>query len=179
MRLLIFDHFFNQDIDALMYARPDHEIRIIPCSSLTSLASFYFHPRVFEGLAEYHKEEYWHDRETWASKIDKIMELIYSRFHFDAFVLPSDTYFYIRAAIEWARGKGIPCIVVQKETSISSWVMETHAEELKVLFPVISDVMTVCSERHKAFWIQAGTASDRIVVSGQPRFDFYSQPERW
>jgi hypothetical protein len=39
--------------------------------------------------------------------------------------------------------------------------------------------MTVCSERHKRFWVRAGGALDRIVVTGQPRFDFYWHSSEW
>jgi hypothetical protein len=39
--------------------------------------------------------------------------------------------------------------------------------------------MTVCSERHRSFWLGAGADSERVTVTGQPRFDFYLQPARW
>src|SRR5262249_15163405 len=46
-------------------------------------------------------------------------------------------------------------------------------------FPFISDYLMVCSERSKRFWQVAGAAEDKIEVTGQPRFDFYRQPELW
>jgi len=38
----------------------------------------------------------------------------------------------------------------------------------------MSDFMTVCSQRHKDFWIKAGADPKRISVTGQPRFDLYA-----
>jgi CDP-glycerol glycerophosphotransferase (TagB/SpsB family) len=37
----------------------------------------------------------------------------------------------------------------------------------------MSDFMTVCSERHKEFWVKSGANPDLIRVTGQPRFDIY------
>jgi hypothetical protein len=34
--------------------------------------------------------------------------------------------------------------------------------------------MTVCSERHKRFWVVAGANPELIEVTGQPRFDIYA-----
>jgi hypothetical protein len=39
--------------------------------------------------------------------------------------------------------------------------------------------MTVCSERHAAFWLRAGAEPASLVVTGQPRFDFYLRPDSW
>src|SRR5262249_48652407 len=36
--------------------------------------------------------------------------------------------------------------------------------------------MTVCSERHREFWMRAGADGDRVEVTGQPRFDVYATP---
>src|SRR3954469_3942277 len=35
--------------------------------------------------------------------------------------------------------------------------------------------MTVCSERPPGLWLPAGADPERVVVTGQPRFDFYAK----
>ena len=55
-------------------------------------------------------------------------------------------------------------------------VMEHHSRDLAAHIPFMSSVMTVCSERHREFWIRAGTDPDRDIVTGQPRFDVYFDP---
>jgi hypothetical protein len=93
--------------------------------------------------------------------------------------MPSDTFFYVRAAPAAAHELGIPFIVAQKETTISEHTMRMHAESVRCHAPPLADLMTVCSERHKEFWLRAGGDPERIVVTGQPRFDFYLMPHRW
>jgi hypothetical protein len=63
---------------------------------------------------------------------------------------------------------------VQKETTISPMVMEVHANEVGKSVPFMSDLMTVCSDRHRDFWLRSGTPPDKVRVTGQPRFDRYS-----
>ena len=52
--------------------------------------------------------------------------------------------------------------------------MHVFSEEVKAQAPFVSDYMTVCSERQKAFWVRAGARAERIEVTGQPRFDIYA-----
>ena len=51
---------------------------------------------------------------------------------------------------------GVPVVVVQKETTISEATMQTHSAEMRDAAPFIADHMTVCSERHRQFWVRAG-----------------------
>jgi hypothetical protein len=69
--------------------------------------------------------------------------------------------------------------VVQKETGVSAKSLEHHAPEMLRWFPFKGSWMTTCSRRSAEFWIQCGAERDRISVTGQPRFDFYRQPELW
>lgn len=57
--------------------------------------------------------------------------------------------------------------------------MEAESARLAKKYPFISDHMTVNSLRQKQFWMRAGAKEEMITVTGQPRFDFYKQPERW
>jgi hypothetical protein len=90
------------------------------------------------------------------------------------FIVPSDSFFYLRPLIEQFRTAGVPTAVVQKETTISPMTMATHSEAVRRLVPPIGDVMTVCSERHREFEIRCGADPDTVIVTGQPRFDVYA-----
>ncbi|TAK34785.1 MAG: hypothetical protein EPO21_08430 [Chloroflexota bacterium] len=179
MRLLVFDHYFAHDIEALAHAAPYDEIGQLFVTRVVNLAQYYFPPDAFEGLTGPYKPAYVANHEKWARRVCRLMAAIRRKFVFDAFVLPSDTYFYIRPAIRWAQANGIPCIIVQKETSVSPWTLDVHSTQMGTYYPFIADAMAVCSERHKSFWLRAGAPAEKISVTGQPRFDFYSQPERW
>jgi CDP-glycerol glycerophosphotransferase (TagB/SpsB family) len=38
--------------------------------------------------------------------------------------------------------------------------------------------MTVCSERHRDYWLRAGARKEDMTITGQPRFDFYAEPRQ-
>jgi hypothetical protein len=131
------------------------------------------------GLEEYCKPEYERHRKHWAMAARGPLHELYNLFPFDVIISPSDTFYYIRAVVRIAEKMGIPFIVVQKETTRPPHFMEVVSKQVGELFPFISDYMTVCSQRHKDFWLAAGALNDKIEVTGQPRFDFYRQPKQW
>jgi hypothetical protein len=57
--------------------------------------------------------------------------------------------------------------------------MDIYARAVGEYFPFASDYMTVCSDRQKQFWLNAGAAPERIQVTGQPRFDLYVDAKNW
>ncbi len=179
MKFLIIDHLFAQDIDALRQAPGGHEFKIVDYSVLSRLAHKILPPPVFFGLEEYNRPEYFRARQAFAVKAAKRLTKIYRTFPFDAVISPSDTIFYLRPWVAAAREMGVPFIVLQKETTISPFTMDAHAQETGRTFPFISDLMLVCSDRHKQFWLNAGAPADKIIVTGQPRFDLYLQPGKW
>ena len=93
---------------------------------------------------------------------------------------PTSSSTYVRAAPEACHRLGVPFFVAQKETTISPETMESHAERVRRYAPPIADRMTVCSERHRQFWLRSGADPAAVEVTGQPRFDFYAGlgPER-
>lgn len=180
MRILALDHYFGLDIDALEYAaRGMYEFKRVSYQYFRDKATRYFPPAVFDGFGEYHKPIYEEARRKWANVARRSLFELYLVYRFDIIISPSDTFFYIRDVIQAAKELGVPFVVVQRETVISPDTMSFFAEETGRLFPFISDHMAVCSQRHKEFWLRAGARSDRIEVTGQPRFDFYKHPEQW
>ena len=56
--------------------------------------------------------------------------------------------------------------------------MEEHSQEMRVEAPFLADWMTVCSARHREFWMRAGADGALVEVTGQPRFDIYARGAR-
>jgi hypothetical protein len=180
VRFLVLDHHFAQDIDALRRAAGDRlELDLMPYDLLRSEALRVLPEEVGSGLEAFARPEIEGARRRYAAILREILEDRFTSTPFDALVMPSDTFFYVRSAHEPAHALGVPLLVAQKETTISEHTMDEHAEQIRRFSPPLADRMTVCSERHKSFWVRAGCEQKRIVVTGQPRFDFYSDPSGW
>lgn len=180
IRALVVDHHFAQDLQELVRVGHEFEFRKISPIYFAKKARRFLPEQVFAGsLTEFTKDVYSKNRALWARAARIALRRVYILFPFDVLVSPSDTFFYLRDVVAACRELGIPFVVVQKETTISPATMEYHSRELKTHFPFIGDLMTVCSERHKEFWVRAGTDPSLIRVTGQPRFDFYSDKKRW
>jgi hypothetical protein len=180
VRFLVLEHHSDQDLDALRRATgEDLELDVIPYDLLRSEALRVLPEEVATGLEGFRKPELEDSRRRYAAILREILEDCFTASPFDAVVMPSDTFFYVRSAPAVAHALGVPFLVAQKETTISEYTMREHAEKIRRFAPPLADRMTVCSERHKRFWVRAGGAGERIVVTGQPRFDFYRRPSEW
>ena len=176
MRILAFDHFFWQDLDELsLFAEPEHEVIRISYQRWHQVARRFFPASAFDGISNAYQadmSECWAKYEVWVRKETAWMMNAYSP---NLFVTPSDVFFYLRPFITAFKEFGLKTFVLQKETTISPLVMEVHSAEIGRYVPFMSDFMTVCSDRHKEFWLRAGAESDLISVTGQPRFDIYKR----
>lgn len=173
LRVLALDHYFDQDLRALE-AHRHLEVRRFPYQRLRSRAVRVMGREVGRGLHNYNRVDLAGARGRYAAWLLREVRNLYLERAFDVMVLPSDTFFYVRTLPAAAHRLGVPVAVVQKETSISSATMETFSSEVRTEAPFVSDLMTVCSERQRDFWIRAGTPGHRIVITGQPRFDIYA-----
>jgi len=181
VRLLIVDHFFGQDIDALRHAAAEHELRVVSPDLLGAVARKMFPASVFsDSLGEtYARPEYALARQRYEARASSILQSLYCAYPFDALIIPSDTIVYLRACIPAAHQMGIPVIVLNKETTISPHTLTAEARVIGEFLPFISDRLLVCSENNRRFWLNAGADARRLFVTGQPRFDLYRQPSRW
>jgi hypothetical protein len=175
MRILAFDHFFWQDLDELsLIAEPEHEVIRISYQRWHQVARKFFPTSAFDGISNAYQadmSECWKKYEAW---VRKETAWIMSAYRPNLFVTPSDVFFYLRPFITAFKEFGLNTFVMQKETTISPLVMDMHSVEIGRYVPFMSDFMTVCSERHKEFWLRAGVRSDLVAVTGQPRFDIYA-----
>ena len=173
-RFLFFDHFFYQDINEMVEnLNYPEQIFVIPASRWHSMAWKVFPKVAFESYSSAFSagfESFW---ATFEELVAKEVEWIMACYRPTLFVLPSDTFFYIRPFITEFEKYGVKTFVLQKETTISSFDMEISSLEIRDHCPFMSVHMAVCSQRHKDFWIRAGADPQQITVSGQPRFDYY------
>jgi hypothetical protein len=180
MKVLAIDHHFTQDLEALSYvSRERHEMRFLPADYFGWQARRYFPESVWSGLSEYHQPRYEAARQQWRDRATQILHELYRIFAFDLVIAPADTFFYIRDFRAAARQLGVPFIIVLKETTVPPIQMQREVFEVREFFPFVSDFLCLCSDRAKAFWLQAGAPESRVAVTGQARFDYYRQPERW
>lgn len=178
MKVLIIDHYFDQDIEALLQIS-QYSYWVVRYSYFYELARKIFPEPVFTGLEAFHRPEYAVHRNRYASAARRRLHELYLMYPFEVVLAPSDTFFWIRPVIEATHELGIPFIVLQKEATIPPGWLQGPAQEWGAIFPFVADWMLVSSEHHRRFWINAGTAPEIITVTGQPRFDIYRQPERW
>lgn len=175
MKLLILNHFFDLDIAAIEEAKRSGSVFVVPFLYFRSRAGRILNQKIIRGeLEEFNKPEYAECRKLWRLKSEAIFARLHSVFQFDCFVVPSDSFFYIRDFIMICKDRGIPVLVLQKETTIAPHTMEVHSKKIGREFPFISDLMLVCSIRQKQFWLNAGTEESKIIINGQPRFDMYA-----
>lgn len=177
MRIIAFDHFYSQDLDALEDALGSRdELVRIPYRRWHRMAEKCFPREAFSGL----ERAFLPDLDSaWAKYRRLVAQEVkwLCRSHQpELLLLPSDSFFYVRPFITEFRSRGVSTFVMQKETTISPMVMEEHSLQVGAHVPFMSDFMTVCSERHRQFWIRAGTDPSLIAVTGQPRFDVYARP---
>jgi hypothetical protein len=173
VRVLAMDHFSDQDLRALE-AEPRLDVRRFPYQRFRQPAIRIMGRDVARGLHAYNNPDIAAARVRYAIWLRREVERLYLERAFDVILLPSDTFFYVRSLPYAAHALGIPVVVMQKETTISIHTMEQHSQEMRAEAPFIADWMTVCSERHREFWIRAGANGDLVEVTGQPRFDIYA-----
>ncbi len=173
VRVLAMDHFSDQDLRALE-ADPRLDVRRFPYQRFRQPAIRIMGRAVARGLHAYNNPDIAAARLRYAAWLQREVERLFLERAFDVILLPSDTFFYVRSLPGAAHALGIPVVVMQKETTISVHTMEEHSQEMRIEAPFVADWMTVCSERHREFWMRAGADGALVEVTGQPRFDIYA-----
>ena len=177
MLAVAFDHFFWQDLDELEKVMgPEHGLVRIPYARWHQIARACFPENAFDGIENAFDPNLNHCWKMYRDLVKEEVNWVVSAYRPNVFITPSDSFFYIRPFIESFKEIGLKTFVMQKETTISPLVMNEHSKVVGKYVPFISDHMSVCSERHKQFWLRSGTDARFISVTGQPRFDIYRRP---
>ena len=175
-RFLFFDHFFYQDICEMAHnLNSQDRIFVIPAVRWNSMARKVFPKIAFDSYSSAFSTEFSSDWTIFQKSVAKEVKWIMACYRPTLFVLPSDTFFYIRPFIAEFAKYGVRTFVLQKETTISAYDMEISSLEIRDHCPFISVHMAVCSQRHKDFWIRSGADPLQVTVTGQPRFDYYNR----
>ena len=179
-KILIINHHFDQDIDALLRGCSDQfQFLVVDCMPFFNEALLYFHTdEERDGIIPYNllRPEIITGYRAACRGLFYDLQKI---FPFEAIIMPSDSFWWIREFLEVAHEHGVRRIVLDKEGTISPYSFKVHSTQIKEKFPFISDNLLVWSERQKQFWIKAGAPEDCIRIVGQPRSDFFFQPNRW
>lgn len=173
LKLLALDHYFDQDLRALE-AHPDLDIRRVGFDRLRRTAVRMMGDEVARDLKTFASPRLANGRKRYARWLHREVRRLYLERGFDMIVLPSDTFFYVRALPEAAHALGIPVVVVQKETTLSPDWIESFHQIVRRYAPFICDYTTVCSEDQRDFWIRCGAAPEIVEITGQPRFDLHT-----
>ena len=175
MRLLVLNHFFDQDIAALRGAlAPGDELVTLDYQHIRAEALRILPAGVEHGLEAFDALRGTPAHDRWVEQLGVILGDEIRRSRCDAVVSPSDTFFYVRDFPDVCHACGVPFIVVIKETTVTDSTMETLSVAMRRHAPPIADAMSVCSERQREFWTRSGADPERIHVLGQPRFDVYA-----
>jgi hypothetical protein len=178
MDVLVMNHSFEHDIAALRSASPEWDWRVVNLDLFAREATRVMGAEVTEHLGAYARPHLAERRQVYRQRLASLLEDLYLERPFDAFVAPSDSYFYLRDAPAACASLGVPFLVVQKETTIAPWNMEVGTAALREHAPLVARHMTVCSERHREYWERSGAPREQMTVTGQPRFDFYADMPR-
>lgn len=179
-KILVINHHFNQDIEALLRGcSNDFEFFVVDCMPFFNEAQLYFKTyRERDGhipYSELQAEITGHYRIACRRMFEELRQI----FAFEAILVPSDSFWWIREFITVAREHGVKSVVLDKEGTISPYFFKVHSLQIKEKFPFISDNLLVWSERQKRFWMLAGAPEEAISVVGQPRSDFFFRSEQW
>ncbi|MEA2460103.1 MAG: hypothetical protein QOH90_280 [Actinomycetota bacterium] len=173
LRVLALDHYFDQDLRALE-AHPELDVRRIGYERIRRIAIRMMGDEVARDLETFTLPALATARERYARWLRREIRRLYIERAFDMVILPSDTFFYVRALPDAAHSLGIPVVVVQKETTLSPDWIESFHEVVRRYAPFICDYTTVCSQDQRDFWINCGARPEVVEITGQPRFDLHA-----
>ncbi len=177
-RLLLLDHVFTQDIEALQRENQQFCFIVISAFQLRNPATVFFPPEV-EQYSVYNGPAMTDRRRRWRTIMDRFVARVIKRYNIIGVIAPSDNFFYVRELIPALHDQRIPYLVIDKEGTICPAYFVHFAKYIQDNCPLLADHIFVWSERQKDFWMKTGVEASRITVTGQPRSDFWRQPDRW
>ena len=141
VRIVALDHFSEQDRNALVRAGGDRfSWRVVPYWRFRDAANRLFPPAVQDGMEAFTSPRLENERAAYSAWLRREIARIYVDWPFDVFLLPSDTYYYVRSLPEACHELGIPVFVSQKETTLSDYAFEAHAPSVQEHAPFIARV---------------------------------------
>ena len=175
LKILVINHFFDGEIEALLgqIKGEDVSIKYIFPEPAFSRAFVWFPQEIHNAFIPYDSEEIEAIRLRFNLFCENLFWRLRESYEFDCIVTPSDSFFWLREFIIVAEKHGVFTIVADKEGTISPYDYLTAPSRIKKFYPPISKYFFVWSERQKAFWINSGVAKENIKVLGSIRTDSY------
>lgn len=176
--ILVVNHVFEQDIEALEKANTTFNFITISAFVLRNVGTLFFPPEV-ESYTFFNSPSLDPIKKRYEKVIDRFIDRLIKKYTLSGIISPSDNFFYIRQLVLSAQKRQIPFIVVDKEGTICPAYFTHFARYIREKCPLLADSILVWSDRQKLFWEKTGVPKDRIYVTGQPRSDFWHQQDRW
>lgn len=170
--LLILNHFYDQDVNAVQRANVEYNIVAVQPQILFKGAKIFFGERVRGMLAPYAGEHAGSLRE-YRGECERIFAALRDKFQIDLIVTPSDNYYWVREFISTAGRHGVKTVVLDKEGLISPHDFDAESLRIRNNAPFMSDHLFVWSERQREYWQKAGARPRDITVVGQARSDLF------
>src|ERR1041385_1228331 len=151
---VILNHCYDLDVDALCAADAPHTLWVLDPFALFTDAFHYFPPAQRDLYGVYDSPEMRASVARYkAAFATAFARRLRDETGLDAFITPSDTFYYLRPLTEEMPPLGLPTIVQDKEGTIApSAIMDDHAKVLTEHFPPMSDEYLFWSESHRDFW---------------------------
>jgi hypothetical protein len=178
LRLVIVNHFYDQDIDAYARARTDCELWILHHSAVGGIRAF-FQPE--PGLAVDYRGP-WMQKRVRAARshfVRQAVAYIRQKVRPDAVVVPSDLFFWLRPILEEFTAVGVPVIAQDKEGTLTPGPLTEENLALWVKrYPPLSQRYLFWGQVQRDAWVKVGLDPAKIRIVGMPRSDFFFHPER-
>jgi len=179
-RILFINHYFDQDIDAIIDANTRHQILVMPHHEIRFLAVKHFEKKMpFDFMRRYNDSDMVPLRNAYRKDLVKLVDTIYKFFPFDIVVATSVLLFWIRELMSEIQSRQIPFVMIDKEGTISPYFFNKFTDDIKRMGFVTCDHILVWSQSQAKFWELAGGKPETIHLIGQQRSDFWSKPEKW
>ncbi len=175
--VVVFNHYFDQDVRALELANKDFNLIIIDTVTLFRGAKIFFEEKIRELHAPYINAEPQMLAE-YSEECQLILNQLKKQTGVDIIVTPSDIFYWVREFIAVAKKSGVETVVLDKEGTISPHDFYIEAERVKVNAPFMSKRIFVWSERQHEFWTRIGANENQISIIGQPRSDLLHHEKR-
>lgn len=177
-RILVVNHYFDQDISWLRQAALDISVIEVPYAIFREAALSEL-PAEAERFPGYYAPELAEGRARYREHLERIFTAIAAEYPYDAVVATSDLFWWAREFKPILRDRGVPFFVLEKEGLMTPHFYEAYSRDFRVNCRPIADHHLVWSERQSAFWQLCGQKPECISVVGQPRSDFWTHPECW
>lgn len=175
LKILVINHFFDGEIEALLKQinNEDISIKYIYPEPAFTRAFVWFPSEIHNAKIPYDSEEVKSIRLRFNKFCERVFLKMRRKYEFNLIVTPSDSFFWLREFICVAEKHGVPTIVADKEGTISPYDYLTAPNRIKEFYPPIAKYFFVWSERQKTFWVNSGVPRENITIVGSIRTDSF------